>query len=472
MLLDLFGLFVAVSAFAALADARRGLTLAIAAGMLQDPVRKLTPGTPPVLAISALPIVAAALVGLFARDRRMLARLRRAYPVLVRGLRLFMVSLLPGVALVLVSYGPAAWRAALLGLFGYLTPLLAIVWGFNSVRAPRDLRRLLALYCALCALAMLGTLFDFLRLWPDWPALGTASLGAPWLRFTPDGQVIRLISGFFRSPDIMGWHAAMLLMGAFTLALARGRQAARAWLLPAAWAAFAVLVCGRRKAIMMPAVWGAVALLHFVQARRLAGAAMLLLAASAVALVFVFASGEVKIGPEYYSYAASIAFDAPRRLQEGTFGAVWWTLVQSGVLGAGIGSASQGMQHVGGGVAQGWQESGVSKLVAELGLPGLVFGLLAAWNLARAGLSALKGSSERSDAHHLVVGLAGMAAANAASFVVSHQVYGDLLVMTLSAFLVGVLLSAPRWCQAPAPLAPPVWEATRRAGAPAPLSVS
>ncbi len=463
MLIDLFGFFILAASAVAFADARAGLRLAIVAGLLQDPVRKLTPGTPPILAISALPIVAAALVGAFGRDPQLLTRLARAYPRLVRSLEIFALSLAPGVLILLVSYGLAAWTAVVLGLFGYLTPLLAMVWGFNFTRSADDLRRLLAFYCLTTAVALTGALFEFLQLWPDWPALGTAALGAPWIRFTPSGLVIRLITGFFRSPDVMGWHAATLTMAALTLALARDRPRARAFLLLAVWAAFCVLICGRRKAIVMPALWAAVALFHFLRARRLGGAVGLI-ATVAVALGgLLFASGEAAIGPEYYAYAASIASDAPRRLQEGTFGAVWWTLVQSGALGAGIGSASQGMQHLGGGVAQGWQESGISKLAAELGLPGLVCGLLVALQLARAGLRAVRQSSDAAPAHSLVVGLAGMAAANAASFVVSHQVYGDLLVMTLSAFFVGVLLSAPRWCGPP--VAAPAPARARRAPA-------
>lgn len=450
MLLDLFAAFVFAGACAAFADTRLGLRLAIVVGVLQDPVRKLTPGAPPILAIAALPVVAMALLGLFTRDPRALARLARAHPRLVDSLRMFALALLPGLGILLVSYGASAWRAALLGVFGYLAPLAALVWGFNFVRESGDLRRLLAFYCIVTALLAAGSLVELLQLTPEWPAVGTAALGASWLRFAGDGQVIRLISGFYRSPDIMGWHAATLLMGAATLGLTR-RPGARVWWLPAVWAAFGVLVCGRRKMLMMPVLWLAVLLAHYLRSRRPGGAAALAVMAAVLVAAVLFAGGEGPISAEYYLYAASIATDAPQRLHEGTFGAVWMTLVQSGVLGAGIGSASQGMQHLGGDVAQGWQESGASKLAAELGLPGLLCGVLVAVRLVQAGLRTLRLSARGSPSYPLVVGLVGMAAANAASFLVSHQVYGDLLVMTLSAFLVGVLLSSPRWCVAPQP---------------------
>jgi hypothetical protein len=446
MLADFFALFVFVATLLAFADWRRGLLLVIVVGSLQDPVRKLTPGTPPLLAISALPVLAAALFGLLLHDPRALPRVERAYPALARSVRFFTLSLFPAALMVLALYGLGAWRSALLGTFGYVTPLLAMLAGFNFVRSPADLRRLLIFYVLFTSVVMTGSLLDYLGFGERWPALGTTALGAPWLRFTPGG-VIRLISGLYRSPDIMGWHAATLAMAAFTLALGRAR--ARVWLLVAVWAGFCLLICGRRKAIMMPALWAAGLLVSTLRARRPGAAGALVVMAAAVAAGLAFAGGEAAVGQEYYSYAVSIATDAPRRLSEGTFGAVWFTLVESGFLGGGIGAASQGAQHLGPGGAQGWQESGAAKLMVELGVPGFVCGLFVAWQIGRGCLLALRRSAPQAPAHYLQVGVLGMVVANAAAFIVSHQVYGDLLVMTLAALFVGVALSGPRWCTLP-----------------------
>ncbi len=468
MLANLFALFVFLATLAAFADWRRGLLLVIVVGTLQDPVRKLTPDTPAFLAISALPVLAAVLVGLLMGDARALPRVERAYPALASSVRVFTLSLFPAAFMVLALYGPGAWPSALLGTFGYVTPLLAMLIGFNFVREPGDLRRLLVFYALFTSVLMTGSLLDYLGFGERWPALGTAALGAPWLRFTPGG-VVRLISGFYRSPDIMGWHAATLAMVAFTLALRRART--RAWLLAAVWAGFCVLICGRRKAIMMPALWAAGLLIDALRTRRLGAAGALVAMSAAVAAGLAFAGGEVAIGQEYYSYALSIATDAPARLSEGTFGAVWFTLVQSGFLGGGIGSASQGAQHLGVGGAQSWQESGAAKLMVELGVPGFVCGLLLALQLGRACLLALRRSASTAPAHHMQVGVLGMVVANAAAFVVSHQVYGDLLVMTLAAFFVGVALSGPRWCAAPSGNSTTHAAIQRVARAPVPMAV-
>jgi hypothetical protein len=124
---------------------------------------------------------------------------------------------------------------------------------------------------------------------------------------------------------------------------------------------------------------------------------------------------------------------------------VFDTFNESGPLGRGIGSASQGTQHVGLEQGRGWQESGLSKLAVELGLAGLVCAAALALALLR-GLGAVVRLAPRmtgGGATH--VALVAFVAANAVSFLISHQVYGDALVMILTAFVIGVVLSAPRW---------------------------
>jgi len=55
-------------------------------------------------------------------------------------------------------------------------------------------------------------------------------------------------------------------------------------------------------------------------------------------------------------------------------------------------------------------------------------------------------------------------AANAIAFLISHQVYGDALVMILTAFMIGVVLASPRWSvvkmEAPRPAPAPVMART------------
>jgi hypothetical protein len=131
-------------------------------------------------------------------------------------------------------------------------------------------------------------------------------------------------------------------------------------------------------------------------------------------------------------------------------GALHQTLLQSGFLGRGIGSATQGGQHLGPGLEQSWQESGPSKLMVELGVPGFVCALLLAVALGRAGWAALR-RIPATPLGGLQVGLSGMMIANAASFIVSHQIFGDLLIVCLTSLWLGITLSSPRWARAREP---------------------
>ena len=236
----------------ALRDWRRGVLLGIVVGLLQDPVRKLTPGTPAIMAVSSFPVWIAVLVRLRLSEPGAWRRLRQDWPRVARRMIIFVFLLLPAAAMAF-QYGLGAWRLVVIGLMGYVAPLVGVVMGYSYTRSPAELRTLMVRYCALASLFMTGSLIEYAGLAPAWPAVGTETLGVHWVRYA-GGGVFDLISGFFRSPDLMGWHAAALVMLALTLALAsRGPQGLR-WLVPATLAAVCLVISGRRKMVVMPAV--------------------------------------------------------------------------------------------------------------------------------------------------------------------------------------------------------------------------
>lgn len=447
MVTDLFFLACVAAALLAWADWRRGLYLLIVIGTLQDPVRKLTPGTPPILAIASLPVWLAFVVSAYHSDPDLWRRFTRAYPQASRIMRVFLVCLIPPVILVL-SYGLGAWRLALLGSFAYVAPLAIIVVSFSLARDSDDVRRLLAFHAAYSALLLVGAWLEFLGAFPGSLVLGTEALGFRWVRTQVGSGGIDLISGLYRSPDLMAWHAATLVMGATALAGTRTRVGGVLWLLVAVWGGSCLLMAGRRKAIIMPILFVAT-LVTLSLAEGRAGRALRLVVTAGVVLASVlFAAGETAFNAGYLDYAASTATDAAGRFSGGTVGALRWTFLESGFLGRGVGSATQGAQHLlDSGVQQGWQESGASKVLAELGLPGLICGLWLGASLARAVLTTAR-SRTAPRGRVLQAALVGMLVANAASFTVSHQVFGDILVVTSAAALVGLALSAPRWSQA------------------------
>src|SRR5476649_638808 len=103
-----FGL-IALATALSLRDWRRGILWGIAVGLLQDPVRKLTPGTPALMAVSSFPIWIAVLVRLRLSERGAWARLRQDWPRVARRMVVFVFLLLPAAAMAF-QFGLGAWR--------------------------------------------------------------------------------------------------------------------------------------------------------------------------------------------------------------------------------------------------------------------------------------------------------------------------------------------------------------------------
>jgi hypothetical protein len=329
-------------------------------------------------------------------------------------------------------------------LFGYLVPVASVLAGFAYVTARSDMRRILVFYCLFTAVMMSGTFVEYSGIAPDWAAIGTSALNIHWIRYVGMEQA-DLISGFYRSPDIMGWHAAALTIFALTLQLEPDRRRGPLWPVLAVMGILALLMAGRRKMIAMPVLWATFLLVSYLRAGRVSRVIGLLIVAAAIGGAVYFMAGEVSIHETYYTYAASTPTAASGRLMQDTWGALVDTFSQSGPLGRGIGSASQGTQHVAMDEARGWQESGLAKLAVELGAAGLGCALALVLAIAQGCSNALRGAQHGRETATLQVSLVGFLIANGVAFLISHQVYGDALIMVMTAFMVGVVLSSPRW---------------------------
>jgi hypothetical protein len=95
------------------------------------------------------------------------------------------------------------------------------------------------------------------------PFVGTEMMGAVWVTHRT-GEAVHMLSGFFRGPDVMGWHAALLFMVAVVLALRSKGPARWLWIAVAIWGILIIWLCGRRKMLsMIPISWAGYALLVF-----------------------------------------------------------------------------------------------------------------------------------------------------------------------------------------------------------------
>jgi hypothetical protein len=126
-------------------------------------------------------------------------------------------------------------------------------------------------------------------------------------------------------------------------------------------------------------------------------------------------------------------------------GSIIATLYQSGILGSGIGSVTQGSHYVAVDRNKAWQEDGVSRLFKELGVPGVLLILTFMWLLWRTVLDALKLIPAQHPLALQQVGVLSIVVANAASFTISHQQYsGDPGSAILAVMMLGMVLGMPR----------------------------
>lgn len=432
---------------------RWGLLLMIPIGLLQDAVRKLTPGAPGYLLLPAGAVWLASVVGAFACGDVSWANFRRMYRTLSAAILLFALLIIPA-TIRSAMYGPGSWRITLIGLFIYGSLLVGMMIGTQYPRQTGDLPRLLGWYCACAAVLVSGGVFE--RLGIDLPALGTRALDYVWITYRTGGAV-RMYAGFFRGPDIHGWHSATLVMLALALAVCtRGWKARGVWLTLAAWGAAAVLVCARRKMVAMVPVFAiafAVLTILHGRGRRLGLMLTLLFAIGASG----FQAYRTYVSDEYIDEFYLSTLDTARDdvVRHG-WNALAVTYRQAGFLGYGVGMATQGIQHIQADRPRAWQEGGLGKLLAELGVPGLIGFIFMLALLGRALILDIRQAS-LSPQYPLYAGLAALLIANASAAVVSAQIYGDPFLAALMSFFIGLTLSAARVAPNLTPAQRPDW---------------
>ena len=446
-----FYIVVAVGAMFAITDWRYGLTIAIVLDCFRDPVRKLSEGEPTLVTYCVGVVWAASFVNLFAGHHSGLRKVRRRFPWLERAITWYVIGLIPGAVISLALYQNGVMLAAL-GFISYAAPLLGVALGVALAFELRHLKRLLQIYVILNSIAFVGSIAEWLR-W-DWMALGGLQ-GFEWIRHMP-GVIVRLISGFFRSPDIAGFHAANALMVSAILLLNRGdqprmrRRINPLWLSTAVWSVVPLLLCGRRKMLIMPVVFVAAYLLYLqIAARRnvvqMLGYITVIVAIAAVPLAIYRDEEGLE---DHQAYYATTISDVAPRLKENVGMGVLGTLRQSGLMGSGLGVATQGAQHFAIEERRNvWQEDGVSRLFKELGIPGVILISVSALILLNRGRREIR-RQKLLPLIELQALFFALVLANLASFVASHQHFsGDpanaLWVLLFGGVFVGSLAIGP-----------------------------
>ena len=436
---------------------RTGIALMIFLAAVQDPLRKLVPGTPGWLALVTVPVFAAALFACMTRTKYFWGEFRVCYPMIARLLLLFAGLCLPA-AWLSATYGRDSWMMTIVGAFSYSIIFLGIIAGFHYPRRLAELRWLLALYCLVHGAMLTGTLLEYYKWFPDAQVIGSKALGFEWVR-RHGGYSVELVAGFYRSADVMGWHAAAVTMISFVLAFTSKGRRRIGWSLVSMLAIGALLMCGRRKMVyMLPVFLLALGWIYWNAGRAsriVAIAGLLLLPVGAAWLVGDRLSEDTS-NIRYYAESSDETLD---RIEAHGYGALVGTYRQTGFFGSGLGVATPGIHHLDVERPRAWQESGTSRVLVELGVPGsigmlLVMGAIvyALWRVT------LRQLRERTPSAPYAAGMLAFFLANVGSLIVSGQILADPFIAAFLGFIVGLNLSVVRLQKAQSPAQRPVSE--------------
>lgn len=428
--------FLGLASAYALRDWRRAWYCLIVCGVVQDPVRKLVPGQP--VAVSFL-VVGLFGVVLFAARRELLSHAQefsRRFPRLNTTIIVFLGLLVLSGVNGLMTYGFDKWKVPLVSFVTYVAPLTAIVLGYAWLQREEMMHRYFRLFALLTSVAMIGSFLEYVRI--DSRLLGMVSFQGDYIRHLP-GIQIRMLSGFYRSPDIMALNAATLAAIGIMMALRAGmKKEVVFWYGVAGFGFLTCILAGRRKALYFIAVFCAAFLWRYLRRVK----ASQLLAIVGIVIVLGTVVRNVSSNEETSVYARGAVAtrgEFAQRLEGGTME----TFRQFGLMGAGLGTATQGVRHLlGSDINVGWQEGGLAKLAIEVGLPGILCILLLGWIVLRLWIRLTAIRDVQGSSQFLRVSLFGFVVAHGASFLASAQAYSDAVLALTAGFFVGCLFAS------------------------------
>lgn len=430
----------------ALSNWRQAVYFAILLDFLRDPVRKLDPNESVLITVSVLALWGVITLAAWSQSQAAIRELLFDNPRIYKAFRLLVLATLPGIVIAMIFYSEG-YKLVALGTVSYLAPSAGVLLGILFASHPTDISRLLRFYCIVNGIALSGVLLEYYDF--SVPALGGLR-GMNWIRYSGT-EIVDLIAGFYRGPDIMGLHAAQVVMFSLILTVQSRNGLSPGWVLLAFFASFCLLLSGRRKMLGMPLVFvAAFGLFCYLRGVPRFQYFVIPIAGLGVASAGIFlVATDNFVADEYTNFASTLFTEGSERSQEIVIGSVLSTLSQTGILGGGIGSATQGAYHVRSGQAAnelraGWQEDGVSRLFRELGLIGVAFVIASGVTLIRAIVDSVRQLHRDDRFGYFQLLLLSSVVANLASFMISHQQYsGDPPSALLVLFVLGMALSLP-----------------------------
>jgi hypothetical protein len=435
MALAFYLIFLGTACAYALVDWRRAWLLVIVCGVIQDPVRKLTAGSPVYISFAVVALYASILFGARNEMRQYANDFARRFSNITSGIVIFVCLLVVAGVNGVVTYGFDKWQAPMISFVTYIVPLIAALLGYVWFQREEMIMRFFRIYAGLTSVALIGTVLEYVRVKSR--LLGLVSFEGDYIRHLP-GIQIRMLSGIYRSPDVMAWHASMLTVIGVAMALRVGvRRQLLIWSAVAGWGFINCMIGGRRKAIYFVIVFCVAFLWRYL--RRVQTAQIFVIIGLLVIVATVINSLSSGEATSVYTRGAVATRD---ELGQRFEGGVMQTFRENGYMGAGLGTATQGVHHLLGKNAIGWQEGGLGKVAIEVGLPGLIALFVMVIMVGRMLLVLTQIDDVPGSSQFIRVMLFAMVMANVAGFIASAQAYTDAVLALTAGFLLGALFAS------------------------------
>jgi len=434
-------------------DWRSAMAITIAMGFLQDPLRKVTEGQPGLMV--GIVLIFFTITAVLCFQRRGGLQLRRMFLGSNE-----LAALVPAFFAILgfqafnslVRFGQPT--LTMIGVGFYFAPLIGLWMGYQLGLAPASLRRIVGLYLLFSIPWSLSVWLTHLGV--EWGDLLSEVGEGILINFSTDSGSITQqgASGLWRSSEL----AAMHLATAACLLLVYGwsspsRSTNNLYGLGALACTFLTLLTGRRKALVLVVAFVLIMLLFQIlrgdtrMRDRIITGVLGPIGLGVVGVLILFPNLLVDFNPFLWR-ASTIPGDLWERFISVGFSAIWPAIENSQIIGLGTGALAQtgllGL-NVSGQVANPWvSESGVGKLITELGVPGVVVLLLILMQFGRLLVrnTGLLRSFDSSSAN-LYLGLLSFAIANVPFFMAASGVYGDPFVLILVGLSLGSFLAPP-----------------------------
>jgi len=440
-----FVLLLVPAALIALVDWRKGVFLAVAVGFLQDPVRKIAEGQPVTYVLGISVIAAVVVLGMLVRGvKPTLAPVYHWHERLRVPVTLFFLLVLLQLVVAFVQTGSIAFVGT--GAIAYLSPLMMLFVGFWFALHEGSVVNLIKFYIAGVAIMISGVYLAVLGY--QSPLL--ESVGAGLIIYPETGGSVFLPSGFFRVPETAAWHGgAALALLSVLLVSGRWRWGLFVASLIGLFILGATILTGRRKIfielLMFFFLYGAWVMYLRRGARNLALFLALCAAVAFIIDVIVLTPSTEDIYRPYVGRYSTVLEDAWERVTDMTVGSFKAVVAANGFLGSGAGVASQGAQYYGGGAGYvgGASEGGLAKLLAELGVPGLLLFLWCVVAIGRSIWISVDRAAGIGTSRAIAVGGGAFLISNLLVYAGASQVYGDPFVLFMIGLLLGQALSVP-----------------------------